>query len=157
MTTITIPPEYGYVLLTTSLTAFNSFWHGARVTSYRKAAKIPYPTAYADSGHFAAASSDPSKKQALHLFNCVQRAHGNFLENQAAFLATLLVAGIDKPITATVLGLGWNLGRIVYALGYTRTDKEGGKGRLAGSFFWLAQFGLYGLTAWSGAKVAGLV
>ena len=32
--------------------------------------------------------------------------------------------------------------RIMYATGYTRADKENGKGRLAGSGFWLAQLGL---------------
>lgn len=38
--------------------------------------------------------------------------------------------------------VSWIVFRMLYAKGYTRADKEGGKGRLAGSGFWLAQLGL---------------
>ncbi|PNS17451.1 Microsomal glutathione S-transferase 3 [Sphaceloma murrayae] len=156
-TTLTIAPEYGYVLLTASLTTLNAFWHGGRISAFRKAAGLSYPTPYADSAHLSAASTDPSKKQALYLFNCAQRAHGNFLENQTTLLTTMLVSGVQYPLVAAGLGLVWNLGRVVYAVGYTRADQSNGKGRLVGSFFWFAQLGLIGLTGWTGGKIAGLV
>jgi glutathione S-transferase len=40
--------------------------------------------------------------------------------------------------------------RILYAVGYTRADKEAGKGRLIGLPFWLFQLGLYGLVGYTG-------
>lgn len=71
---LTIPQEYGYVVVTAASTFFLSFWHGTRVGSFRKAAGIGYPQPYADSAHMSAAS--PEKKKAMYLFNCAQRAHG---------------------------------------------------------------------------------
>jgi len=65
----------------------------------------------------------------------------------------MLIAGVRYPLTATALGLVWSAGRIVYAVGYTSETKTGGKGRLNGSFFWLAQLGLFGLTAWTGVQM----
>ncbi|KAG8624824.1 hypothetical protein KVT40_007891 [Elsinoe batatas] len=153
---LSLPRDYGYILLLTTLTCVNSFWHGLRVTSFRKRASLPYPTPYADSAHLSSASS-PEKKQALHLFNCAQRAHGNFLENQTGVLVTMLVAGVRYPVAASVLGAVWNVGRVVYAVGYTRKDTQGGKARLQGSFFWLAQLGLMGLAGWTGAGMLGWV
>lgn len=51
------------------------------------------------------------------------------------------------------MGAGWIASRIAYAVGYTRADKEDGKGRLIGAPFWLFQLGLYGLVAYSGVKM----
>lgn len=65
----------------------------------------------------------------------------------------MLISGIEYPLTATVMGVGWTVSRIAYALGYTRADKEGGKGRLAGLTFWLFQLGTFGLAGWCGVKM----
>lgn len=65
----------------------------------------------------------------------------------------MLIAGVEYPLTTTGLGAGWLLGRMIYALGYTRRDRSDGKGRLAGSFFWLFQAGLFGLAGWTGVKM----
>ncbi|KAF2150673.1 hypothetical protein K461DRAFT_180050 [Myriangium duriaei CBS 260.36] len=129
-----------------------------RIGSFRKSAgpAVTYPTPYADSTILSAADSD-KQKLALHRFNCAQRAHGNFLENQTTAVVTMLVAGVKYPLAATVLGLGWNLGRIVYATGYTSSPLGSGKGRMRGSFFWLAQLGLLILTGATGASVLGLI
>ncbi|KAK3063483.1 hypothetical protein LTR53_018890 [Teratosphaeriaceae sp. CCFEE 6253] len=99
------------------------------------------------------AADSAEKKKAMYLFNCAKRAEDNFHENHASFIAAMLIAGVQYPLTATGLGLAWSVGRIMYAVGYTREDKENGKGRLAGSFFWLAQLGLFGLTGWTGIKM----
>lgn len=76
------------------------------------------------------------------------------MENHAPFVIAMLFAGVEYPLTATVLGIGWSISRIAYAVGYTRADKENGKGRMAGLLFWFFQLGAFGLTGWSGIKMA---
>jgi len=51
-----------------------SFWHGARVSAYRKPAGITYPKQMAESSDMSAAT--PEQKKKMYLFNCAQRAHG---------------------------------------------------------------------------------
>lgn len=66
---------------------------------------------------------------------------------------SLLLAGLKYPIASSVLGVIWLTGRIIYAVGYTRSDKTNGSGRLLGSHYFIAQMGLFGLTVWSGIKM----
>ncbi|KAK5174594.1 uncharacterized protein LTR77_001675 [Saxophila tyrrhenica] len=148
---IAIPKEYGYVVATTASTFFLSMWHAMRVGPFRKAAGIRYPQAYAENSDMANATGE--KKHAMYLFNTAQRAHGNYMEHHAATVIAMLVAGVQYPIASSVMGVGWVLSRVVYAVGYTRKDKTDGSGRLIGSGFWLFELGLYGLTAWSGVKL----
>ncbi|GBN06489.1 Microsomal glutathione S-transferase 3 [Araneus ventricosus] len=68
-----------------------------------------YPTMYSDSNI---------------VFNCIQRAHGNFLENYPQFLFLLLVGGLSHPKLSTFGGILYLLGRIVYALGYSTGDPQ---------------------------------
>ena len=110
-----------------------------------------YPQAYADKSDMSAAT--PEQKKKMYLFNCAQRAHGNYLENQPAVMAALLISGLYFPLLTTAMGLGWALGRIMYAIGYTSKTAENGKGRMAGAFMWLFQLGLYFSTATVGYKV----
>ncbi|KAI4250555.1 MAG: hypothetical protein L6R40_000155 [Gallowayella cf. fulva] len=72
-TQITIPSEYGYVLLTASLSTLVGYWHILRTGGYRKNAKVPYPNHYA-----TAAEAKESKEK--YLFNCSQRSHVTFIE-----------------------------------------------------------------------------
>jgi glutathione S-transferase len=108
-----------------------------RVGPIRKKAGVPYPQAYA---------TPDNKSKEAYIFNCAQRAHGNFLENETSFLAAMMISGLKYPTASALLGVGWLINRVIYAVGYTRQDKEGGKGRLAGAGFWLCQFALYGMT-----------
>jgi glutathione S-transferase len=101
-----------------------------RVGSFRKAAKVPYPNAYATA---LEASTSPEK----HAFNCAQRAHANFIENQPSFLATLLVAGLVFPVASAALGAVWIAGRATYAWGYTRPHKPNGSGRYLGVWWYV--------------------
>jgi len=143
MATITIDPNYGYVILAAAASAFLNSWHSINTGNYRKAAKINYPAAYAPSSR-----TDTE----AHRFNCAQRAHANFIENQPSFLGALFVAGVRFPITAAILGAAWNVSRYVYAVGYSQGG-EGGKGRYKGISFWFFQAGLAGLAAYSGVMM----
>jgi glutathione S-transferase len=87
-------------------------------------------------------------------FNCAQRGHQNALETQPAALATLFASGSLYPITASILGGAYGVGRILYAAGYIRS---GPGGRLIGVL--LADVGLLGLIGCAiraGLKVAGV-
>lgn len=99
-------------------------------------------------------ASTPDAKKALYLWNCAQRAHGNFLENHPTVLAALLISGLQYPVTASVMGAGWAASRVAYAIGYTKADRSDGKGRLIGMPQWLFQLGLYALTGVVGYKIA---
>ncbi|KAL1305855.1 hypothetical protein AAFC00_004009 [Neodothiora populina] len=156
MATFTVQPEYGYVLLAATSTFFIGFWHGGRCGFFRKAC-MPlsnYPAPYADSAMLASASEDATLKKNLYLWNCAQRAHGNYNENQPSVVAAMLIAGLKYPVASAVCGAAWGLGRIAYAVGYTRADKEGGRGRLIAMPMWLFQMVLFGM---SGAVGVGLL
>lgn len=143
MATITIDPNYGYVLLAASTSFIVAQIHGINTGKYRAAAKVGYPAAYAPSSR--------TDKDAF-LFNCAQRAHANYIENLPSFLGALLLAGIKFPITAAIMGLGWSVSRYMYMVGYCN-GTEGGKGRYNGIAFYLFQAGLFGLTIWNGVTM----
>ncbi|KEF59970.1 glutathione S-transferase [Exophiala aquamarina CBS 119918] len=142
--TITLPDGYGYVaLIALGLTPILSFVQGIVVTSFRKAAGVPYPNAYATPQQMKATP-------AAYHFNCAQRAHANLLENMPQTILSMLFSGLVHPRAATWLGGFWLACRVLYALGYVKgsgDDEKGkGKGRMIGGGFWLAQFALIGLS-----------
>lgn len=143
MATITIDPNYGYVLLAATSTFILGQIHGINTGKYRKAAKMPYPLCYAPSTR--------TDKEA-YLFNCAQRAHANFIENQPSMLGALLLAGLKFPVTAAVMGAGWTVCRYLYMVGYC-DGTEGGKGRYKGIAYMLFQVGLYCLAGWNGVQM----
>ena len=108
MATITLDPNYGYVLLAAASSFILNTWHSANTGKYRKAAKIPYPAAYAPSSR---------TDEDAHKFNCAQRAHANFIENQPSMLGALLLAGLKFPITSAILGVAWTVSRYLYMVG----------------------------------------
>jgi glutathione S-transferase len=103
-----LDPNYGYVLLAAASTFILNALHGINTGKYRKAAKIAYPAAYAPSSR---TDEDANK------FNCAQRAHANFIENQPTMLGALLLAGLKFPITSAILGVGWTASRYLYMVG----------------------------------------
>ncbi|KAI9723563.1 MAG: hypothetical protein M1828_004159 [Chrysothrix sp. TS-e1954] len=149
LVSVTIPKDYGYVLLTAASTFALSIWHGNRTSSFRKAAEVPYPFPYyyPPSGDYKAYLNNPDYKTDVddpkrferYLWNCAQRAHANFDEHHTNLLGSLLIAGLGYPRTAAALGVAWAGSRVAYAVGYTRKDRTGGKGRMAGAGFWLAE------------------
>ncbi|TVY17381.1 Microsomal glutathione S-transferase 3 [Lachnellula arida] len=140
MATMTIAPDYGYVLLAATSTFIVNILHMLNTGAYRKAAKIPYPAAYAPSSRTDAEA---------HRFNCAQRAHANYTENQVSTLGALFIAGLSYPRVAAGMGLGWSVCRWLYMRGYSE-GAEGGKGRYKGIAYMLFQFGLIGMAGWTG-------
>ncbi|MCJ1223361.1 hypothetical protein MMC12_000001 [Toensbergia leucococca] len=127
-TSITLPPDYGYVLLTaTALTLPLPIFHTLLTSRHRKRAQVPYPIAYAP-------ASEAADSPAKYSFNCAQRSHANFTDNLPTALVGLFVAGLGWPRVSSALGVVWGVARVVYALGYVRADKKEGRGRLVGTW-----------------------
>lgn len=87
-------------------------WMAKKVGGARRKFKVPYPIMYAD---------EKEHKDAK-IFNCVQRAHQNTLELLPAFMAALLVGGLEFPRTAAALGAIHFLARIQYFKNYSVGD-----------------------------------
>ncbi|PQE21653.1 glutathione S-transferase protein [Rutstroemia sp. NJR-2017a WRK4] len=143
MATITLDPNYGYVILAATSTFFLSTVHGFNTGAYRKAAKVDYPAAYAPSSRTDAEA---------HRFNCAQRSHSNYTENHVSAVLPLLIAGTKFPLTAAAMGGAWTVSRYMYMRGYSQGG-EGGKGRYKGIYFWLFQLGLMGMAGWVGVDM----
>ncbi|EDO44678.1 predicted protein [Nematostella vectensis] len=139
MATIVLAKEYGYVVLTGISSAFMLTYLGIRVGVARKKFKIQYPKMYDD-------------KEIV--FNCVQRAHQNTLENYPQFLMLLFLGGLEHPIVCSLAGLVWILGRIVYAHGYYTGDPSK---RSRGGFAYLGLFTLLGVTGKMALRLLGVV
>ncbi|CAM6068877.1 unnamed protein product [Sphagnum tenellum] len=105
---VPIAPEYGYVVLTAVSSAILTQWQSIQVSRQRIKSGVKYPKMYEDAE--------------VSLFNCYQRAHQNTLESYPAFLSLLIVGGFGYPITASVCGAIWVLGRVFYSLGYYTGD-----------------------------------
>ncbi|OJJ85025.1 MAPEG family protein [Aspergillus glaucus CBS 516.65] len=146
MVVISVPDSYGSVIaVALGAIPFLGFVHGLIVTSSRKEANVPYPHSYAT---IEQCKSNPKAEQ----FNCAQRAHGNFLENAPQTMLFTLVAGLKYPGLATSIGTAWLVCRSMFLYGYVYSGKPQGKGRLMGSFFWLAQGALWGLSVFGVGK-----
>ncbi|KAF2819309.1 membrane-associated proteins in eicosanoid and glutathione metabolism [Ophiobolus disseminans] len=149
MAVITVPDEYGYVLLACVSTFLVGTWHALLVGGARKAAKIPYPYEYASYEQVQTAS--PASASAMLTFNAAQRAHQNFNENHPTFLGAMLIAGLRWPVAIGVMGGLWSVNRVVYALGYKASGGQGGKGRYYGLLWQFMHYGtviMAGMSAW---------
>jgi glutathione S-transferase len=104
-----LPEGYGYIILVAVDSFFVNMWLSHNVVNARKKYEIPYPKMYS-----------PDNDQ----FNCVQRAHQNWLEMYPQFLTVLFVGGLQLPKTTAAAGLVYLFGRIVYAQGYYSGDPE---------------------------------
>jgi glutathione S-transferase len=98
--------------------------------------------------------TDPGMTHEEFLFNCAQRGHGNYLENQSTFLPALLVVGVQYPLTCSVSGAVWIVSRAVYAVGYTKPEWGNmGTGRFRGALHYFPPLVIYGLAVYSGVKM----
>lgn len=86
-------------------------------------------------------------------FNNYQRAHYNYVEGIASAIAFELLAGLFFPRVATLFGLIYIIGRVLYARGYRA---NGPKGRFTGSLMLdLALVALFGSAVYGGFLLAG--
>jgi glutathione S-transferase len=89
---------------------------------------VPYPKMYAEGDSEEAVG-----------FNCVQRGHQNSLELAPQAFVLQILMGLKFPITASILGVAWALGRILYFTGYASGDPRGRvKGAAVAGLVWLA-------------------
>ncbi|XP_047501408.1 microsomal glutathione S-transferase 3-like isoform X1 [Penaeus chinensis] len=114
-----IPAEYGYCILVAVLSIFVVAWKSIQVGKARKKYNVPYPKMYSDD----------------NIFNCIQRAHQNTLENYSLFQVLLLIGGLYHPVVCAVCGVVFCAARVSYALGYYTGDPQkrmnGGYGNFA--------------------------
>jgi len=113
---LTLPAEFGYVLFTGIAAFLMALWQGIQVGESRDKFGVPYPEMY----------SKDNK-----VFNCMQRAHQNTLENLPQFFFLLLVGGWTHPTLAAAAGACWIVARIMYNMGYSTGNPDG---RLTGAY-----------------------
>ncbi|KAI6783190.1 MAPEG family protein [Emericellopsis cladophorae] len=114
--TLQLPDEYGSTFLLNT-------YHFYLTSTSRRASGVAYPAPYASDEQIA-------KNPKAFTFNCAQRAHANFIENQPSFLGALAISGLRFPMASAVLGATWAFGRLAYVIGYT--SSAGPKGRVFG-------------------------
>ncbi|CAD5116570.1 DgyrCDS5449 [Dimorphilus gyrociliatus] len=124
-----LPKDYGYVILTAVGSQLVNTWLGIKVGKARKQYGVKYPIMYS------------CENGGDNIFNCIQRAHQNTLENNPSFLTLLLIAGIEYPRFAAGAGGIYILGKIAYARGYSTGKPEG---RYWGSFGYIGAISLMG-------------
>ncbi|KAI0275333.1 hypothetical protein BC834DRAFT_852344 [Gloeopeniophorella convolvens] len=92
---------------------------------------------------YAEKAEQDASRDAL-IFNCKQRAHQNTLENTPTIILTTLISAVQYPKYAAVACGLWNLGRVLYTLGYaTGEPKKRSRGNIPS---YLAALGLVGLS-----------
>ncbi|XP_025099682.1 microsomal glutathione S-transferase 3-like [Pomacea canaliculata] len=124
MATITVSADFGYVVLVVVATWVLLNWMAMQVMKARKKFNVAYPNLYSP------VSND---------FNCIQRVHQNTIENIPAFLAFLILGGLQFPRLSAVFGVIFLLGRVVYAFGYYTGDPSK---RNRGAFGYIGIIGL---------------
>merc|ERR1712126_395763 len=82
MVAMSLPADYGYVISAGVGAVFMVMWKGIRVGMARKKYGVQSPEMY-------------SKDSAI--FNCIQRAHQNTLENLPQFYFLLTMGGLSHP------------------------------------------------------------
>ncbi|TGZ63218.1 hypothetical protein CRM22_007042 [Opisthorchis felineus] len=104
---ICIPRYYGGVVLVGAGSLALNAYFTMRVMKARKEHNVQYPMLYHPTNN---------------LFNCIQRAHQNYLEMLPSFLMTLFIGGLRYPRSFAVCGVVYLLGRILYFRGYSTGD-----------------------------------
>eukprot|EP00271_Cylindrocystis_brebissonii_P010954 TRINITY_DN274_c0_g1_i4.p1 TRINITY_DN274_c0_g1~~TRINITY_DN274_c0_g1_i4.p1 ORF type:complete len:149 (-),score=29.90 TRINITY_DN274_c0_g1_i4:1428-1874(-) len=140
MAILQISNTYGFVVLVVVLTIVAYQWMGIEVGKARKKYDVRYPTMYADE----------DKNKNAKAFNCIQRGHQNSLEILPQFLVMLLISGVPYPVTASLAGVLFVIGRVFYFTGYSTGEP---KRRMDGSVQYLGLVTLLALTAWTSVRM----
>jgi glutathione S-transferase len=85
----------------------------------RKDFDVQYPNLYATPGYHKMADA----------FNRVQRGHQSMFESLTSMTALGLIGGIKHPMAATIAGVVYCLGNVLYLLGYADTALDIEKAR----------------------------
>ncbi|KAF6003274.1 Microsomal glutathione S-transferase 3 [Cyanidiococcus yangmingshanensis] len=78
------------------------------------------------------------KTEGISRFNCIQRAHMQFMETCTFFIPALLFAGLEYPREAAAFGLVFLIGRLVFFHGYASGEPQK---RLRGAFYVIGLLG----------------
>ncbi|VUZ42082.1 unnamed protein product [Hymenolepis diminuta] len=106
---VALPHGYGGVILVGVGAFALHFYFATRVMKARKELDFPCPNMY-----------HPTNTE----FNCIQRAHQSYLEVMPFFLSGLYIGGLNCPVGASLLGVTFLAGRLVYFHGYTSGDPD---------------------------------
>ena len=132
------------LLLFVILAGFLQTHMACNTNGARKKFEVPWPHTFAPHGH--------KDKVA---FDCVQRAHLNFVETYTQVLVLVYFAAQDTPNLAFVTGTFFLLGRLAFANGYYTGNA---KNKDSGVFgYMLGFFPLIGLTYLHAARVFGIL
>jgi len=119
-----LPKDFSYVIFCIVYTIIMNIYLGIKVGKARKLYGVKYPALYSDSSN---------------IFNCIQRAHQNTLEQLPLFLASLILVGVALPKFAAACGAIFVTSRFSYAWGYYTGDPEK---RLNGEYGLVGMLGL---------------
>jgi len=122
-----LPTGYGLVILVLTLTYLWLFMVGMSVGAARDkcsalaekdgekdvAERYQLPNLYAQ-----------GTSKHVRAFNCVQRSHQQILETLPGYFCTVLVTGLEFPITAFVMASLWLYSRMVWVKGYAASMGE---------------------------------
>ena len=138
--TITVPDNYGYVILSTVVNTLfiTPMYMGGKVMTARKQFNVQYPNLYAVPGFHKDADA----------FNRVQRGHQNMFEGLPGAAIMLLIGGLKYPLANAVYGVLFSAGSILYQVGYSGTslDVKGARYEKGGMLKWVGFFGALGST-----------
>ncbi|KAI9218586.1 hypothetical protein BC828DRAFT_388204 [Blastocladiella britannica] len=149
MATVTIAPEYGYVILG----ATTILLHYVKTSTYVTAARKKYGVKYPDMGSGLYANKLSEKDWIA--FNNAQRVHGNYLEELPTAITLLLTSGLFQPTIAAAGAVSYILGRELYTRGYVANGPEG---RARGfAFKYPPLFAWLGITVYGAIKMTGWI
>ena len=100
MVAMSLPADYGYVIMTGVGAIFMVMWKGIRVGKARKEHGVQYPDMYSpDNKVNLRTLVFALRNNCTQVFNCIQRAHQNTLENLPQFMFLLTVGWSITPST----------------------------------------------------------
>ncbi|KAH3735808.1 microsomal glutathione S-transferase 3-like isoform X1 [Dreissena polymorpha] len=137
---LTLPAEYGWIVLVIVASFVMIMWLGSRVGVARKKYEVKYPKMYIEPYN--------------HVFNCIQRAHLNTLEGYPTFLVFIVFGGLIYPRLNAIAGVIWVAARVAYAMGYYTGDPEK---RMWGAFGYIGLLIMLVSNIILGLKLLGVV
>mmetsp|Transcript_37875 Transcript_37875/g.60828 ORF Transcript_37875/g.60828 Transcript_37875/m.60828 type:complete len:132 (+) Transcript_37875:17-412(+) len=104
---LTLSADFGFVMLAIFSTFLTNMFLVFSVIKARKDFGVVYPALYAPPGH-----------KHEDKFNCIQRAHQNYLETWSQVIILTLINGFFNPKLSAVFCFIFAVGRCIYGVGY---------------------------------------